>query len=192
MPQLRRTGPTRALAVLALLLAGLGGAGRADERFAAPDTAPQYMPDRDYDLLHLRLDLDLDWEKRTVSGTATNTLTPLRPQTGSLVFHAADLEVARVRLGPAGGSAGAEGGTELPFSLDPAAQTLTVRLDRPREPGEELVVAIDYSAHPKAGIWFVGPDSGYPKKPRQIWSQGEPNLSRHWFPSWDYPNDRAT
>lgn len=191
MLRLRWTGPTRALAVLALLLAALGGTGRADERFTAPDTPPRYMPERVYDLLHLRLDLDFDWEKRTVSGTATHTLVPLRPETASLVFHAVDLDVTRVRLGV--GASGEPGtGTELPFSLDPGAQTLTVRLDRPREPGEELKVAIDYAARPRAGLWFVGPDAGYPKKPRQIWSQGEPELNRHWFPSWDYPNDRAT
>jgi len=187
MPQHCRTGSIRSLAALAVLLAGLAGAGRADERFAAPDTEPKYMPERTYDLLHLRLDLDFDWEKRTVSGTATNTLVPLRPDTARLVFNAADLEVSRVRLSGPG-----LGGTELPFSLDPAAETLTVQLDRPRGPGDELTVAIDYSARPRAGLWFVGPDSGYPKKPRQIWSQGEPNLNRHWFPSWDYPNDRAT
>jgi aminopeptidase N len=182
MPQLRRTGFPW-IALLALLFVHAQD-GRADERFTPPDTAPRYMPDREYDLLHLRLDLDFDWETRTVSGTATNTLSPLRPDTARLVFHAVGLDVTRVRLG--------EDGTELPFSLDPAAQTLTVRLDRPRGPGDELRVAIDYSARPRAGLWFVGPDAAYPKKPRQIWSQGEPNLNRQWFPSWDYPNDRAT
>ncbi|HKH47721.1 MAG TPA: M1 family aminopeptidase [Thermoanaerobaculia bacterium] len=189
MLRLRWTGPIRALAVLALLLPGLGEPGHADERFTTPDTPPRYMPERVYDLLHLRLDLDFDWEKRAVSGTATHTLVPLRPGTASLVFHAVDLGVTRVRLGV--GTNG-EPATELPFSLDPAAQTLTVRLDRPRGPGEELKVAIDYTARPRAGLWFVGPDAGYPKKPRQIWSQGEPDLNRNWFPTWDYPNDRAT
>src|SRR5688500_6176442 len=101
------------------------------------------MPEREYDLLHLRLDLAFDWEQRTVSGTATNTLVPLRPQTGALVFHAVDLEVSRVRLAGSGGTA------DLRFSLDPAARTLTVHLDRPRGPGEELQVANDYSARPR-------------------------------------------
>jgi aminopeptidase N len=150
--------------------------------FAAPGALPSYMPARELDLRHLRLDLAFDPEAKAVSGTATNTLTPLRPGTGTLVFHAVDLQVSRVRLGD----------SELPFSLDPAAETLTVHLDRPRGPEDELVVAIDYTARPRAGLWFVNPDPGYPKKPRQIWSQGEPNLNRHWFPSWDYPNDRAT
>lgn len=181
---------TRRLALALLLLANPFAVSsiQAQENapgtrpFAAPDALPSYMPDREYDLRHLRLDLAFDPAAKSVSGTATNTLTPLRPGTSTLVFHAVDLRVSRVRLGEA----------ELPFTLDPAAQTLTVRLDRPRGPGDELVVAIDYTARPRAGLWFVGPDAGYPKKPRQIWSQGEPNLNRHWFPSWDYPNDRAT
>jgi aminopeptidase N len=37
----------------------------------------------------------------------------------------------------------------------------------------------------------VGPDKAYPAKPRQIYSQGESDLNRFWFPVWDSPNDRA-
>src|SRR4029077_4854946 len=59
----------------------------------------------------------------------------------------------------------------------------------PRTPRQ---AGIDYSAHPQAGLYFVGPDAGYPKKPRQIYSQGESDLNRFWFPSWDSPNARAT
>jgi aminopeptidase N len=47
-------------------------------------------------------------------------------------------------------------------------------------------------SHPQTGLYFVGPDRAYPGKPRQIWSQGESDLNRFWFPSWDSPNDRAT
>jgi len=190
MRQLQRS-VRRALFCLAFGLALGSTAGlEAGERrpFAPPDEPRHYMPERGYDLRHLRLDLTFDWGKRQVAGTATNTLSPLRPGLDHLVFHAAELEVTRVRLIPAG----AQAGEELRFSLDPAAQTLTARLDRPPAPGEVLEIAIDYSAHPRTGLYFVGPDAAYPDKPRQIYSQGEPDLNRHWFPSWDAPNDRAT
>ncbi|HEV2851823.1 MAG TPA: M1 family aminopeptidase [Thermoanaerobaculia bacterium] len=150
--------------------------------FAPPDTPPKYMPTRQYDLQHLRLDLAFDWDAKSVAGTATNTLVPLLPGLQSLTFNAAGLDVQKVRVG----------GAERPFTLDPRAETLTVRLDRPYGPGDRLEVAVDYSAHPRAGLYFVGPDAGYPNKPRQMYSQGEPDLNRHWFPSWDYPNDRTT
>jgi aminopeptidase N len=170
------------LAVLLLLTSAAALAAAEPQAFSPPEEPRHYMPERGYDLRDVRLDLAFDWEKREVSGTATNTLAPLRPGLDHLEFHAAGLEVTRVRLA----------GEELPFSRDPAAQTLTVHLGHPHEPGEVLAVAIDYTAHPRTGLYFVGPDAAYPAKPRQIYSQGEPDLNRYWFPSWDAPNDRAT
>ncbi|HYX25898.1 MAG TPA: M1 family metallopeptidase, partial [Thermoanaerobaculia bacterium] len=157
--------------------------GLAERGPFAPDgTPPRYMPARQYHLEHLKLDLAFDWDARSVAGTATETLTPLVPGLDSLVFHAAGLAVGKVRVN----------GAERPFSLDPQAQTLTVQLDRPAGPADRIEAAIDYAAHPQAGLYFVGPDKAYPAKPRQIYSQGESNLNRYWFPAWDYPNDRAT
>ncbi len=166
------------LAVLAASLAALA----APRAFAPEGTPVRYMPTRQYDLQHLRLDLTFDWDARSVGGTATNTLVPLLPGVDALIFNAAGLDVRQVRVN----------GAERPFTADPEAQTLSVRLDRAYGPQDTLEVAIDYSAHPKAGLYFVGPDAGYPKKPRQIYSQGESDLNRFWFPSWDYPNDRTT
>ena len=170
------------LSALFLLLAAAVPGHAERQPFSPPDTPARYMPSRQYDLQHLRLDLAFDWNAKSVAGTATNTLVPLLPGLESLVFHAEGLDVRKVRVG----------GTERPFTVDPRAETLTVRLDHPYGPEDKLEVAIDYSAHPKAGLYFVGPDAGYPAKPRQIYSQGEADLNRHWFPSWDYPNDRTT
>jgi len=154
----------------------------APSSFAPEGTPVHYMPTRQYDLQHLRLDLAFDWDAKSVAGTATHTLAPLLPGVDSLAFNAAGLDVRNVRVN----------GAERPFSLDPQAETLAVKLDRGYGPQDRLEVAIDYSARPKGGLYFVGPDAGYPKKPRQIYSQGEPDLNRHWFPTWDYPNDRTT
>ncbi|HEX4963400.1 MAG TPA: M1 family aminopeptidase [Thermoanaerobaculia bacterium] len=174
----------RAARRLAFLLLALAALPVAAERapFAPEGTPPKYMPARQYDLQHVKLDLTFDWDGRSVAGTATHTLAPLLPGLGSLVFHAVDLDVHQVRVN----------GAERPFSLDPQAQTLTVQLDHPYAPADKLEVAIDYAAHPQAGLYFVGPDKAYPAKPRQIYSQGESDLNRYWFPVWDAPNDRTT
>jgi aminopeptidase N len=175
----------RIQAVLAasLFLTLTTAAGFSAPRSFAPEGTPvHYMPTRQYDLQHLRLDLAFDWDAKSVAGTATHTLAPLLPGVDALVFNAAELDVRKVRVN----------GAERPFSLDPQAETLTVKLDRGYGPQDRLEVAIDYSARPEGGLYFVGPDAGYPKKPRQIYSQGEPDLNRHWFPTWDYPNDRTT
>src|SRR5207245_7568330 len=57
---------------------------------------------------------------------------------------------------------------------------------------EDAEIAIDYSAKPRRGLYFVGPDHGYPHKPVEAWTQGEDEDSRYWFPCYDYPNERVT
>jgi aminopeptidase N len=53
-------------------------------------------------------------------------------------------------------------------------------------------VSIEYSCVPQKGLYFIQPDSAYPDKPWQIWSQGEDMDNHFWFPCWDFPNDKAT
>jgi aminopeptidase N len=152
--------------------------------FAPAGQQPNYPSNRLFHLEHVRLDLAFDLRQRSVSGTATNDVTPLLPGLDHLVFHAAGLEVARVRL------AGVAG--DLAFVADAASQTLLVRLPRAFGPQDRLQVAIDYSARPRAGLFVTGPDRFYPDRPWQMFSDGEPQLNRYWFPSWDEPDDRAT
>jgi aminopeptidase N len=187
-----------ALILLGLLVAALAISGRiaapaadipARGSFAPPDQPPQYPSDRLYHLQHLRLELAFDLRRRSVAGTATNTVVPLLPGLDHLVFHAAGLRVSRVRLGA---DKTADQAEELEFSTDPEAQTLRVRLPRAYGPRDSLEVAIDYSAQPRAGLYVAAPDRAYPERPWQMFSDGEPQLNRYWFPSWDEPDDRAT
>jgi aminopeptidase N len=191
---LRRPAAALLVAVFALALTAPAGLAAERRPFAPADQPLQYAPDRQYDLQHVRLELDFDWEGRRVAGTATNTVVPLLPGLRHALFHAVGLDIARVRLSGdgAGDAAGTEGGRELPFTVDPAARSVTVDLGRDYGPEDRLEIAFDYSAHPRGGLYFMGPDAAYPDKPKQIYSQGETELNRHWFPTWDYPNDRAT
>src|SRR3712207_7205517 len=36
------------------------------------------------------------------------------------------------------------------------------------------------------------PEMGYKPEDTHIWTQGEPSEARHWYPSYDYPNDKFT
>ena len=40
-------------------------------------------------------------------------------------------------------------------------------------------------------MYFIGPD-GATRKRLQVWTQGQDEDSRHWFPCYDYPNEMAT
>ncbi len=53
-------------------------------------------------------------------------------------------------------------------------------------------MTIRYSAEPKKGLYFRTKELGYPEEDTHLWTQGETHEARHWFPSFDYPNERST
>src|SRR5262249_40596693 len=148
--------------------------------FQPAHVEPQWARDRDADIIHICLDLSLDFERRRISGTATHRVAAIVEGLDRLEFDAAELQIDSVRVG----------NEVAPF--DTADGKLTVRLPRALAAGNETEVPISYNGSPRRGLYFVGPDEGYPDKPQQAWTQGEDEDSRYWFPCYDYPNDRAT
>jgi aminopeptidase N len=54
-------------------------------------------------------------------------------------------------------------------------------------------IAVQYKViRTKLGLYFIGPDRGYPKKPVQVWTQGEDEYARYWFPCHDSPHAKVT
>ncbi|HEY6417483.1 MAG TPA: DUF3458 domain-containing protein [Candidatus Binataceae bacterium] len=141
---------------------------------------PQWARDRIADIRHIKLDVTLDFAAKSIAGTATHRLAAILDGVDRLEFDAAELAVTGVR---AGGE---------PAAFETVDRKLKVTLPRALRAGEETEVAIEYSAHPRRGLYFVGPDAAYPNKPVEAWTQGEDEDSRYWFPCYDYPNDRAT
>src|SRR5271163_714586 len=122
----------------------------------------------------------VDFKARRITGTATHTLAAILDGLKKLEFDAAEMEVSAVRVG---GEA---------HAFDHSDDKLRIALERPLHAGDEVEVAIDYSSRPRRGLYFIGPDAGYPDKPLEAWTQGEDEDSRYWFPCYDYPNDRVT
>jgi aminopeptidase N len=141
---------------------------------------PKWPRDRVVDIEHIKLQVALDFKERRISGTATHKLAAILDGLKQLEFDAAEIEVSAVRVG---------GETH---SFDHSDDKLRIPLERALKAGEEIEVAIDYSARPRRGLYFVGPDDAYPNKPVEAWTQGEDEDSRYWFPCYDYPNDRVT
>lgn len=51
-------------------------------------------------------------------------------------------------------------------------------------------ITIEYEAHPKKGIYFIGWNDPTDRMRKQIWTQGQGIDNRHWIPSWDHQNDK--
>lgn len=140
-----------------------------------------YAPDRPADARHLVLDIALDFERETISGTVSTTFTVIYEEAKTLTFDVNYLQIERVSLAD---------GTELAHSL--GARKLVVTLDRAYKYGEELTVVIAYSGKPRSGIHFVKPGEEDPTRPVQAWTQAQTHYASFWFPCHDAPNERAT
>jgi aminopeptidase N len=143
-------------------------------------------PQRTYDVQHYIIRTRFDVAAGSVDGDATIVLKPLAQGFQRFELDAANMEFDSVRLDPEG--------KELRWSQ--AKEKLYITLDRSYSPSETVAVRIRYSATPEKGLYFIeaSPATRYRRyaKPAQIWSQGEPEDNHHWFPCYDFPDDKAT
>lgn len=149
--------------------------------FELPGARPHYTPDRPGQVEHIFLDLVLNIPKQRFSGTCHIHLTPIRPGITQLQLDAVQLQIKAVHV------------NDSPQSFSADGETLTIDLDDPTNPEQPLAIKIDYSVkQPRRGLYFVGPTEAEPHKPTQVWTQGEDEDSRFWFPCFDYPGQLAT
>ncbi|MBL7825502.1 MAG: HEAT repeat domain-containing protein [Saprospiraceae bacterium] len=153
------------------------------------------------DIQHIELDLQFDWTKKRVSGTATITLRPLTT-TRQITLDAGFLQIHRVeKLHPPGVS------EVLQFTCDSTDlnDNLRIALQQACMPGEIIQLQIRYHSdyHNDTdpnnlwgsfgrGLRFFAPTTTEPRRRRQLWSMGAPHGNRYWFPGWDDPADLRT
>ncbi len=143
------------------------------------DTA-HYAPDLVVDVRHIKLEIRIDPKARHITGVATHTVQAINNGVRHIDFDAAEMTITAVSV--------AAKAVRFEYS-DPV---LRVDLGRGTKAGTEFEIAIEYSAYPRRGLYFVVPDKDYPNKPLQAWSQGQDEDSRHWYPCIDFPNHQQT
>ena len=143
-------------------------------------TRRRYAPDREVDVLHIQLDVTPHFEARTISGTTTIRFAPIARPATELRLHSVHLTIADVRS-----SARLE-------RFAASDEELTIVFAEPIPAGQEAWIEVDHTAQPTRGFYFRTPDMGYPESDTHVWTQGETHEARHWFPCFDYPNERST
>ncbi|MBL0173752.1 MAG: hypothetical protein IPP94_00520 [Ignavibacteria bacterium] len=151
--------------------------------FIAPPTRSQDFRrrERSFDAQHYRIEVGFDEARQLVRGNVTVTLRPLRPRFTTVQLDAKRMTIQRVALST---------GRQLRYDYD--SSVLTVHLDRAYAYGEKVAVTVRYECTPQRGLYFIQPNASYPDDRHQIWTQGQGEDNRHWFPCYDYPNDKAT
>ncbi len=176
-----RAAPSFLIALLGASLVTVAAAGaRADD--AAPsfqsDGRDVVATDRTVDIRSLHLDLTLDVLGGRVHGTATHTLTFLRSGLRELRLHAVGLGVEGITI------------DGQPTTFRVLSDQIAVALPGASTVNVPHVLAITYAAQPDMGLHFRRPGAESPDTYDEVWSQGEDTDNRHWFPTWDAPDDR--
>lgn len=149
--------------------------------FELPGAKPHYNPDRPGQVEHIFLDLILDIPQQRYQGTCAIRLNPIRSGIDRLTLDAVNLTIDTVKV------------DEVSQSFDYDGEQLHIQLQQPTEAGKVITLAIAYSVtQPQRGLYFITPTKHYPNKPTQVWTQGEDEDSRFWFPCFDYPGQLAT
>lgn len=156
---------------------------------ALPASGQNIRPDfnraSDYDVQHYVVRLNFDRPSKKVIGDTTVRLKPLKEGFNRVTLDSVGIGYSAVTI--------EQSGTPLKFRTQ--GGSVVVDLDRAYSPSEIIGLRFQYTATPRKGIYFVAErksEEGLPGHSAQIWTQGEPDEARHWFPSFDFPSDKAT
>jgi aminopeptidase N len=147
---------------------------------------------RDFDVLHYKIKLNFDEDKKIFWGETTITLTPFKEEFKQLALDAETFTVNSVQ----------DHDSKM-LRFEQPANKLVIFLPRPHGIGDKLSIKIFYQAkNIKADPQKFGMSKGYalgltfveksPANPRLIQALSFPTGARHWFPCYDHPNDKAT
>jgi len=140
----------------------------------------KYAPSRQVDIGHLAIDVTPDFKARKVAGKATLNFKPIAKPLAELKLDGVDLLVSSVES------------TERLLGWQATDKHVIVTFAEAVAPDKETTVTVHYSAVPQKGLYFRTPEMGYPATDSHLWTQGEPLEARHWFPSFDAPNEKFT
>ncbi len=140
---------------------------------------------RTYDVQHYTIRVSFDRAAKKVFGDTTVQFKPLTENFKILELDAAGMSFDSVKLEASG--------KDAEYRL--AGEKIIITLDKFYSPADLIAIRFKYSAIPAKGIYFVDEKRDKNKKvttPAQVWTQGEPEDAHHWFPSYDFPDDKAT
>ncbi len=179
--------PVCSLLAVALAAVAFGAACRSGahrDEFAsaavlgAPEATAHAPRELSIDVEHYALDIELDPATRSLSATCRIRLWPAGDALSAVDLDLEGLDVRTVRD---------DRGRALAF--DHARGVLRVELAEELAPRDFAELTVEYSGRPRKGLWFVAPKDGVAT---QVFTQGECEDSRWWFPCADSPADRAT
>lgn len=183
-------------------MAGSGpGAGRRVLRSAQAEDVASASNFRDFELLHLHLDLRAEFGppgpgpgSRGLSGSAVLELRCLEPGGAAelrLDSHPClEVTAAVLRRGQPGPGQPEPEPEPVPVCTQPFShygQALCVRFPQPCSAGEHMQVQLTYRVGEGPGVCWLTPEQTAGKKKPFVYTQGQAVLNRAFFPCFDTP-----
>jgi aminopeptidase N len=155
---------------------------------------------RTYDVQHINIDIFVDLEMKLVSGKVKTSIVPLSNDFTDFEVDAIGMSIKNVQLDPKNPKEKKYSGKKvtlieniIDLKFDYNRQKIKIYLDKPYSVNDTLHYIISYTTtDPEKGLYFISPTPTFPNKRYEVWSQGEGEDNRYWFPCYDYPNDMAT
>jgi len=146
---------------------------------------PDFNRYSDFDVQSYVIRASFDRSKKEVFGDTTVAFKPTKPDFRSIELDAVGLNFSSVKLDPSGQA--------LQYRTTPTKVIVT--LDKSYQPADTVAIRFVYTTmNPKKGVYFRDAErasNGQEEHSSQIWSQGEAEEARYWFPGFDFPSDKA-
>jgi|ECHnycMinimDraft_1075156.scaffolds.fasta_scaffold00124_15 Aminopeptidase N len=140
-----------------------------------------YREERKIDLEKVKLYIEPDFKNEIVKVNSELTLKALIDKVDEIKLDAVSFKIKRISLDK-----------ESNPKFDYDGKRIRIFLREKLNQFEKIKVNIDYEIKPRKGLYFIKPTEENPKKPLQIWSQGEDEDSRYWYPCIDLPEEKIT
>ncbi|NND43817.1 MAG: aminopeptidase, partial [Xanthomonadales bacterium] len=158
------------------------------------DSAHDYYTFSNYEQFrtrHLALDLDVDFEARSLAGTASLYVSLLDPETRQLILDSRDLHVDAVRVGD--DNALHTAAFNIGESHRDLGQPLVITLPRDFSPQGEFRIEVDYQTDPTStALQWLPPELTAGGEHPMLFSQSQSIHARSWIPLQDTPSMRIT
>ncbi|MFC2128771.1 M1 family aminopeptidase [Bacteroidota bacterium] len=134
---------------------------------------------REFDAIHYKISLNVDLDKKMLTGKNQITMKPLNNNLDKCILDAKYLDVSKVIDNK---------GQELHF--EQKDDQVFIKFNRSYNRTETIQFTISYMLDkPTLGLRFIDES---PINPRLVSSDCFPNKARQWIPCYDYPNDKVT
>ena len=149
--------------------------------FAHKGAMPHYTPDIQVSPEHLTLEVNFDWTKERVWGTTKYDLLFKGHDIDKITFDAINLDISRVLIG------------RKSVDFENTGKKIIIPLKKKFQLGGRMSIKLDHSVtRPVAGIYFTKPDNHHTDRFKTVWTQGQDEDSRYYFPCFDKPNFKQT